>query len=181
MSNVSIAKSTVNLTSADGLSLYNVERKESSTLWCMVVMIQSSVVRSMITDNVPKFNKMSRVLILGDRHTWWRHQMETFSALLVLCGGEFIRHRYIHLANASDAELWYFLWSAPVQTVDQPRDEGELGRNRAHCDVTVMAIIDIIKDDLIKETFKFDVFDAKFWEKRHHNNLSCRHRPGHQS
>ena len=28
---------------------------------------------------------------------WWRHQMETFSALLALC----------------DAELWCFLWSAP--------------------------------------------------------------------
>ena len=44
--------------------------------------------------------------------TWWRHQVETFSALLVICAGnspvpgEFP-------AKASDAELWCFLWSAP--------------------------------------------------------------------
>ena len=32
---------------------------------------------------------------------WWRHQMETFSALLTLCEG-------IPLTKASDAELWCF-------------------------------------------------------------------------
>ena len=40
--------------------------------------------------------------------TWWRHQLETFSALRVtghLCG-EFTA------TKASDAELWCFLWSA---------------------------------------------------------------------
>ena len=35
----------------------------------------------------------------------WRHQMETFSALLAL--------RWIPRTQASDAELWCFLWSAP--------------------------------------------------------------------
>ena len=48
----------------------------------------------------------------------WRHQMETFSALLTLCAGnspvpgEFP-------SKASVAELWRFLWSAPEQTVEQ--------------------------------------------------------------
>ena len=32
--------------------------------------------------------------------------------------GEFTVHRWIHLAKASDAELWCFLWSAPQQTVE---------------------------------------------------------------
>ena len=36
--------------------------------------------------------------------------METFSALLALCEG---------IPKASDVELWYFLWSAPEQTVEQ--------------------------------------------------------------
>ena len=55
-----------------------------------------------------------------DRHrsilvTWWRHQMETFSALLVLCAGnslvadEFPSQRLVTRS---------FLWSAPVQMVD---------------------------------------------------------------
>ena len=36
--------------------------------------------------------------------SWWRHQMETFSALLALCG-EFTGDRWIPLTKASDAEL----------------------------------------------------------------------------
>ena len=40
--------------------------------------------------------------------------MEAFSALLALCG-----HRRIPLTNASDAKLWYLLWSMPEQTVEQ--------------------------------------------------------------
>ena len=41
--------------------------------------------------------------------SWWRHQMEAFSALLALC----VRgiHRWIPLTKASDAKLWCFLWS----------------------------------------------------------------------
>ena len=42
---------------------------------------------------------------------WWRHQMETFSALLTLSAGEFTGHRWIPLTKASGAELWCFLWS----------------------------------------------------------------------
>ena len=52
---------------------------------------------------------------------WWRHQMETFSALLTLCEGNppvtggFPSQRTV---TRSDAE-WCFLWSAPQQTVEQ--------------------------------------------------------------
>ena len=41
---------------------------------------------------------------------------ETFSALLALCGG-IHRSPVNSLTKASDAELWYFLWSVPEQTV----------------------------------------------------------------
>ena len=56
--------------------------------------------------------------------TWWRHQMETFSALLALCEGDSpvigeFPHRWIPLTKANDAKLWCFLWSAPEQTVEQ--------------------------------------------------------------
>ena len=47
------------------------------------------------------------------RGTWWRHQMETFSALLAICAGKFSGRRWIPRTKASDAELWCFLWSAP--------------------------------------------------------------------
>ena len=45
--------------------------------------------------------------------TWWRKQMETFSALLAFCG-EFTGHWWIPLTKASGAELWMFLWSAQM-------------------------------------------------------------------
>ena len=52
------------------------------------------------------------------QNTWWRHQMETFSALLAICAGEFTGHRWIPRTKASDAELWCFIWSAPEWTIE---------------------------------------------------------------
>ena len=66
-------------------------------------------------------------------HPRWRHQMETLSASLALCAGRqpssmkvlwcgkftFTGHRWISRTKASDAELWWFLWFAPEQTVEQ--------------------------------------------------------------
>ena len=41
--------------------------------------------------------------------SWWRHQMETFSALLALCEGNSpVIGQWIPLTKASDAELWCF-------------------------------------------------------------------------
>ena len=50
-----------------------------------------------------------------------------------LCG-EFTGHRWIPLTKTSDAELWYFLWSASEQTLEA----GDLRRHCAHCDPNVM-------------------------------------------
>ena len=41
-------------------------------------------------------------------NTWWRHQIETYSALVAL-SGQFTSHRWIPLTKANDAELWCFL------------------------------------------------------------------------
>ena len=62
----------------------------------------------------------------GTEQSWWRDQMETFSALLALCEG--------NLTKASDADLWCFLWSAWTNY----RDAGDLRHHRAHHDVTGM-------------------------------------------
>ena len=44
---------------------------------------------------------------------WWRHQMETFPALLVICAGDSPVNRWISRTKASDAKLWCFIWSLP--------------------------------------------------------------------
>ena len=64
--------------------------------------------------------------------------METFSALLALCVGEFTGHRWIPLTKASDAELlWVFSIFAWKDDWVNNGEAGDLRRNRAHYDVTV--------------------------------------------
>ena len=51
-----------------------------------------------------------QVLVHLQANPWWRHQMETFSALLAICAGNSpVNSR----TKAIDAELWRFLRSAP--------------------------------------------------------------------
>ena len=58
-------------------------------------------------------------IIANAKYSWWRHQMDTFSALLTLCEGNPPVTGGFPLTKAIAAELWYFLWSAPRQTVQQ--------------------------------------------------------------
>ena len=74
----------------------------------------------------------------GWQLTWWRHQMETFSALLVLCArnspvtGEFPAQR------SSDTELRCFFDLRLNKRLSKKREAGDLRRHRAHYDVIVM-------------------------------------------
>ena len=68
---------------------------------------------------------------------WWRHQMETVSALLALCAGnssvtgEFPAQRPV--------TLWCFLWSAHwINGWVNNREDGDLRRHHAYDDVIVM-------------------------------------------
>ena len=72
--------------------------------------------------------------------TWWRHQMETFSALLAICAGEFTGLRWIPRSKASDAGLWSFLSSTWINGWVNNGEAGDLRRHRAHYNVTVMRI-----------------------------------------
>ena len=64
------------------------------------------------------------------KYSWWRHQMETFSALLALCEGN---------PPVTDAELWCFLWSAPwINDWVNNREAGDFRCHRTHYDVIVM-------------------------------------------
>ena len=66
--------------------------------------------------------------------TRWRHQVETFSALLAICVGNSPVPR-----KASDAELWYFFFNcARLNGRVNNREAGDLRRPRAQYDVIVM-------------------------------------------
>ena len=62
----------------------------------------------------------------------------SFRVTCPLCR-EFIGYRWIPLTKASDAELWYYLWSAPwINGWINNHEAGDLRRYRAHYDVIVM-------------------------------------------
>ena len=71
---------------------------------------------------------------------WWRHQMETFSALLALCAwnslvtGEFPSQRPV--TQSFDFCLIYAWTNGWVNN----RETGDLRRHRAHYDVIVLAV-----------------------------------------
>ena len=56
--------------------------------------------------------------------------------------GEFTGHRWIPLTKASDANHWYFLWSAPwIDSWVINRKAGDLRRYCAYHDAIVMIMV----------------------------------------
>ena len=84
--------------------------------------------------------------------TWWHHQMKTFSALLVLGAGNSSvigespppppppphTHTHTHTQRPVTRTLMFSLIYAWTNGCAKNRGEGDLRRNRAHYDVTVM-------------------------------------------
>ena len=76
----------------------------------------------------------------ADTHVWWRHQMETFSALLTLCAGnssvtgEFPAQRPVKWRF----DVLFFLIYAWINGWVKNSAAGDLRSHRPHYDVTVM-------------------------------------------
>ena len=94
------------------------------------------------------------------KNAWWRHQMETFSALLALCAG-------IHWSPVSSPHkgqwhgaLMFSLICAWTNGWVNNREAGDLRRHRAHYDIIVMEI-NWIRHQQYKERLN-----------RHHNNTN---------
>ena len=74
----------------------------------------------------------------GCDDTWWRHQMETFSALLVLCAGNLpVPVNSLHKGQWRGA-LMFCLICARINDWVNKREAGDLRRHRGHYDVIVM-------------------------------------------
>ena len=71
---------------------------------------------------------------------WWRHEMETFSALLALCAGNSpVPVNSSHKGQWRGA-LMFFLICARINDWVNNRDAGDLRRYRGHYDVIVMGL-----------------------------------------
>ena len=70
--------------------------------------------------------------------TWWRHQMETFSALLAICvGNSPVPVNSPHKGQWSGAFMFSLIWVWINAWVNN-REAGDLRRRRGHYDVTLM-------------------------------------------
>ena len=109
-------------------------------------------------------NKRTQRLLIRPFSTWWRHQMETLSALLALCA--FTGHPWIPLTKASDAELWFFsLICAWTNGWANNRNAAELRRHGAHYDVIVVTSMDVL---LLSKCF------SPSWTQREYRRI-CSH------
>ena len=68
---------------------------------------------------------------------WWRHQMETFSALLALCTGNSPITGKFHAKRPVTRSFGVF-WCAWINGWVNSHEAGDLRRHCAHYDVTVM-------------------------------------------
>ena len=72
-------------------------------MYCLIIHRFGQSVTMIVVVTMDNLMPESSVLKI----TWWRHQMETFSALLAICTGN------SPVTKARDSELWCSLWSAP--------------------------------------------------------------------
>ena len=70
--------------------------------------------------------------------TWWRHQMETFSALLALCAGNSPSPVNSPHKGQWRGALMFSLICAWINGRVHTREAGDLRRNRTHYDVIVI-------------------------------------------
>ena len=106
--------------------------------------------------------------------SWWRHQMETFSALLALCAGNSLVTGEFPSQRASDAELWCFLWSAPcINGWVNNHEAGDLRRHRGHYDVILMYCkLGPHTQSACSSNYDLHVFSATFslkFQNKHYN------------
>ena len=73
--------------------------------------------------------------------SWWRHQMETFSALLAICAGNSpVPVNSPHKGQWREA-LMFSLICAWINGWVNDREAGDLRRNCAHYDITVTELV----------------------------------------
>ena len=84
------------------------------------------------------WSNITRCWTQYERKTWWRHQMETFSALLDLCAGNSPVPVNSPHKGQRRGTLMFSLICARINDRVNNREAGDLRRHRGHYDVIVM-------------------------------------------
>ena len=81
------------------------------------------------------------MVVCNECSSWWRHQMETFSALLAICAGNSPVPGEFPTQWPVTRSLMFSLICARTNGWANNGEAGDLRRNHAHYDVTVMFIV----------------------------------------
>ena len=84
--------------------------------------------------------------------SWWRHQMETFSALLALCAGNSPVSGEFPAQRPVTRSFDVFFDRRQLNGWVNTREAGDLRRYRAHYDVMVMLCDDILTCTMTSES-----------------------------
>ena len=105
----------------------------------------------------------SKLPMPDEEHTWethddvikWKHFPRCWPSVQGIH-----RSAVNHPHKTSDADLWYFLWSAPwINNWVNNREAGDLRRHRAHYDVIVVSEIHMsVFGDSIRHTKQLNTF-----------------------
>ena len=105
--------------------------------WCHVQTYSSIIVSRPQIKIMLKSNNL-RIIEPVCSKPWWRHQMETFSALLAICRGNSpVPGEFPHKGQWRGA-LMFSLICASIDGCVNNREAGDLNRHRAHYDVIRM-------------------------------------------
>ena len=99
-------------------------------------------------------------------NTWWRHQMETFSALLAICAGFNRGHK-----GQWRGALMFSLICVWIKGWVNNRDAGDLRRYRTHYDVTVMRLCICSGIPLIRLIYSLLWSVIRFFCRKYHNSI----------
>ena len=117
-----------------------VTRQFTQQLVCIILGMGSAYERRryIVTSS---FTGLAHVQNNPSWYAWWRHQMETFSALLAICAENSpVPVNSPHKGQWRGA-LMFSLIRARINGWVNNREAGDLRRHQAHCDVIVMYTI----------------------------------------
>ena len=89
-----------------------------------------------------QFHKCSWIHNMCSKITWWRHHMETFSALLAICAANSSVIGEFPAGKLRGALVFSLIWAWMNGRV-KTREAGDLRRHWAHYDVTVMTLLEL--------------------------------------
>ena len=107
----------------------------------MATILQTKVFKFIFLNKnccISFWNMFPRVQLTTHKYSWWRHQMETFSALLALCAGNSpVPVNSPHKGQWRGALMFSLIYAWINDWVNN-REAGDLRRHRGHYDVIVM-------------------------------------------